>query len=151
MMPDCLPIARPKFLQGQNWYPHIAANHIHRGRQRCDSSSLCSILNHFLCCGCGRKEASTAGATPFRCAFRVLVQALLLVWSCATLLWSLAINFKALRDPEDHPLQGWAMVHAGWLLNRYHITSSTGITAFKSSRTTISWTCLRIWRRSLCS
>jgi hypothetical protein len=35
---------------------------------------------------------------------------------------------------EDHVLRGWAMVHAGWLLNRYHLTSSSGITAYMSVR-----------------
>ena len=35
---------------------------------------------------------------------------------------------------EDHVLRGWAMVHAGWLLNRYHLTSSSGITAYMAVR-----------------
>ena len=39
-----------------------------------------------------------------------------------------------MKIPEDHALQGWAMVHAGRLLNRYHITSSNGITAYMGVR-----------------
>lgn len=35
--------------------------------------------------------------------------------------------------PEDHALQ-WAIVFAGWLLKRYHITSSNGITAYMGVR-----------------
>eukprot|EP00435_Cladocopium_sp_Y103_P023304 s2901_g5.t1 len=36
--------------------------------------------------------------------------------------------------PESHPLRGWAMIHAAWLLNRFHITSSNGIAAFMAVR-----------------
>eukprot|EP00435_Cladocopium_sp_Y103_P043647 s2238_g12.t1 len=40
----------------------------------------------------------------------------------------------ALRIPESHVLQGWSFVHAAWLLNRYHLSSSTGVTAFMAVR-----------------
>ena len=33
---------------------------------------------------------------------------------------------------EQHVLQSWALIHACWLLNRYHVTSSTGMTAYLS-------------------
>ncbi|CAK8995861.1 Retrovirus-related Pol polyprotein from transposon TNT 1-94 [Includes: Protease [Durusdinium trenchii] len=33
---------------------------------------------------------------------------------------------------EMHVLQAWSMVHACWLLNRYHVTSATGMTAYLS-------------------
>ena len=36
--------------------------------------------------------------------------------------------------PEEHVLRGWAMVHAAWLLNRYHLTSSNGVTAYMAVR-----------------
>ena len=39
-----------------------------------------------------------------------------------------------MKLPEAHVLHGWAIVHAGWLLNRYHLSSSTGITAFMGVR-----------------
>ena len=32
--------------------------------------------------------------------------------------------------PEDHVLGGWSVVHAGWLLSRFHVTSANGVTAF---------------------
>eukprot|EP00435_Cladocopium_sp_Y103_P025443 s995_g6.t1 len=32
--------------------------------------------------------------------------------------------------PEEHVLRAWAMILAGWLLNRYHLIASNGITAF---------------------
>ena len=36
--------------------------------------------------------------------------------------------------PEDHVLRGWFVVHAGWLLNRFHVTSTNGVTAFMALR-----------------
>ena len=39
-----------------------------------------------------------------------------------------------MKIAEDRALQGWAMVHAGWLLSRYRITSSNGITAYMGVR-----------------
>ena len=33
---------------------------------------------------------------------------------------------------ESHVLHSWAVVHACWLLNRYHVTSATGMTAYLS-------------------
>ena len=38
------------------------------------------------------------------------------------------------KFPSEHPLRGWSVVHGAWLLNRYHISSSTGTTAFMSLR-----------------
>lgn len=38
------------------------------------------------------------------------------------------------KFPDDHPLRAWAVIHGAWLLNRYHISSSTGTTAFMSLR-----------------
>ena len=38
------------------------------------------------------------------------------------------------KFPSEHPLRGWSVVHGAWLLNRYHISSSTGTTAFTSLR-----------------
>ena len=38
------------------------------------------------------------------------------------------------KFPSEHPLRGWSVVHGAWLLNRYHISSSTGTTAFTSWR-----------------
>jgi len=35
-----------------------------------------------------------------------------------------------MKIPEDHVLRGWAMIHAGWLLNRCHLTSGKGVTAY---------------------
>ena len=32
--------------------------------------------------------------------------------------------------PDGHALHGCIMVHAGWLLNRYHLTSGNGVTAY---------------------
>eukprot|EP00435_Cladocopium_sp_Y103_P020525 s4238_g5.t1 len=40
----------------------------------------------------------------------------------------------AIRIPETHVLQGWSIVHAAWLLNRYHLAASTGVIAFMAVR-----------------
>jgi hypothetical protein len=34
----------------------------------------------------------------------------------------------------EHPLRGWSVIHGAWLLNRFHIASSIGTTAFMSLR-----------------
>ena len=39
-----------------------------------------------------------------------------------------------MKLPGADVLHGWAIVHAGWWLNRYHLSSSTGITAFMGVR-----------------
>lgn len=39
-----------------------------------------------------------------------------------------------MKIPGDHVLRGWAMVHAGWLLNRCHLTSGNGVTAYMAVR-----------------
>ena len=39
-----------------------------------------------------------------------------------------------MKIPEDHVLRGWAMVHAGWLRNRCHLTSGNGVTAYMAVR-----------------
>jgi hypothetical protein len=39
-----------------------------------------------------------------------------------------------MKIPEDHVLRGWAMVHVGWLLNRCHLTSGNGVTAYMAVR-----------------
>ena len=36
--------------------------------------------------------------------------------------------------PPDHVLRGWSVLHGAWLLNRYHVSSSTGTTAFMALR-----------------
>ena len=36
------------------------------------------------------------------------------------------------KFPSEHPLRAWAVIHGAWLLNRYHVASSTGTTAFMS-------------------
>ena len=38
------------------------------------------------------------------------------------------------RLEGQHPLKPWAMVHAAWPLNRFHVSSTTGCTAFMSLR-----------------
>ena len=35
---------------------------------------------------------------------------------------------------EEHVLRSWAMTHAAWLLNRFHVSAVTGVTAFMSLR-----------------
>ena len=35
---------------------------------------------------------------------------------------------------QEHPLRGWSVMHGAWLLNRYHISSSTCTTASMSLR-----------------
>ena len=37
-------------------------------------------------------------------------------------------------DPADHPLRAWAVLHAAWLLNRFHVSSTTGTTSVMSLR-----------------
>ena len=39
-----------------------------------------------------------------------------------------------MKIPDGHVLQAWAMVHGCWLLNRYHLTSSNGVTAYMAVR-----------------
>ena len=39
-----------------------------------------------------------------------------------------------MKTPEDHVLRGWAMIHAGWLPNRCHLTSGKGVTAYMAVR-----------------
>ena len=39
-----------------------------------------------------------------------------------------------MKIPDDHVLRAWAMVHGSWLLNRYHLTSSNGVTAYMAVR-----------------
>ena len=36
--------------------------------------------------------------------------------------------------PEDHVIRGWAIVEAGWLVNRFHVTTTNGVTAIMSLR-----------------
>ena len=38
------------------------------------------------------------------------------------------------KFPKDHVMHAWAMIHGAWLLNRYHMSSSTGVTAHMSLR-----------------
>ena len=38
------------------------------------------------------------------------------------------------KFPSEHPLRAWAVIHGAWLLNRYHVASPTGTTAFMSLR-----------------
>jgi len=38
------------------------------------------------------------------------------------------------KFPAEHPLRGWSVIHGAWLLNRYHVASSLGTTAFMSLR-----------------
>ena len=39
-----------------------------------------------------------------------------------------------IKFPAEHPLRGWAVIHGAWLLNRCHVASSLGTTAFMSLR-----------------
>lgn len=36
--------------------------------------------------------------------------------------------------PQDHVLRAWAMCHAAWLLNRYHVSITAGVAAFMALR-----------------
>ena len=42
-------------------------------------------------------------------------------------------KIKAKLKP-DHVLHSWAIIHAAWLLNRFHIANATGVTAFMAVR-----------------
>ena len=43
-------------------------------------------------------------------------------------------NKTKVAYPTDHPLRAWAVLHAAWLLNRFHVSSTTGTTSFMSLR-----------------
>ena len=43
-------------------------------------------------------------------------------------------NKTKVAYPADHPLRAWAVLHAAWLLNRFHVSSTTGTTSFMSLR-----------------
>jgi len=38
------------------------------------------------------------------------------------------------KFPAEHPLRGWSVIHGACVLNRYHVASSLGTTAFMSLR-----------------
>ena len=53
------------------------------------------------------------------------------------------------KIPPDAMLQAWAFQHGAWLVNKFHKSSVTGLTAFQCSRTSIQRSNLHIWRISL--
>lgn len=69
---------------------------------------------------CGKSRASL----PERCIQTVLGQA-------KTIIPHLQDRAKIVFD-ELRVFQSWALVHACWLLNRYHVKSATGTTAYLS-------------------
>jgi hypothetical protein len=40
----------------------------------------------------------------------------------------------AAKLPEEHPLHAWAMIHASWILNRFHVSNVTGVTSHMALR-----------------
>ena len=43
-------------------------------------------------------------------------------------------EMMGVKFPQEHPLRRWSVMHGAWLLSRYHISYSTGATAFISLR-----------------
>ena len=40
----------------------------------------------------------------------------------------------AAKLPEEHPLHAWTMIHAPWILNRFHVSNVTGMTSHTALR-----------------
>ena len=49
--------------------------------------------------------------------------------------FSAYVEYKvAAKLPERHPLHAWAMIHASWILNRFHVSYVTGVTSHMALR-----------------